>query len=177
MASYSAGTAAGNGYRKRHRRRMLVVLVALLAMLAWLIWGMAVDLRSQPLTYHIRRAQPVNAYLCPGETLRYEVELSVVDVPASLDVVESWCEAKPDGVCNRATTSEYRLGALAPRQVYTLASRVLPLTDFFQAGERYELWHTTTIVTNAGTTVDGYVVGEIEIRDNCKTPEGDDGTN
>ena len=67
----------------RHRRRMLVLLIAALALLAWLIWGMVVDLRSRPVSYQVQRIPPANPYLCPGDSLRYEVELTVTQVPSS----------------------------------------------------------------------------------------------
>jgi hypothetical protein len=147
---------------------MLALLAATLALLGWLIWGMATDLSSQPLSYHIQYAQPVNSYLCPGDTLRYEVQVEVSDVPAALTIVESWCEAKLDGVCNQATTREYDLGALRPRQVYALANRIVPDSEFFRVpGRELEFWHTTTTTTNAGVSVTGYVVGPIIIRNNC----------
>lgn len=88
-----------------HRRRMIALLVVTLALLAWLVWGMIGDLRSQPVTYHIQYAQPVMRYLCPGDTLRYEVNVEVADVPAALTVVESWCEVGIGGVCNQATNA------------------------------------------------------------------------
>lgn len=119
-------------------------------------------------------AQPVNSYLCPGDTLRYEVQVQVVEVPTSLVVVESWCEADAGGVCNQATTREYRLGVLRPRQVYTLANRIMPDTDFFKAGRKYEFWHTTTAATNHGVEVSGYVVGPVIVRENCEAMDESD---
>lgn len=171
MATNRSGNGSRNG---RHRQHMLILLVATLALLAWLIYGMVVDLRSRPLTYHIEYAQPVNPYLCPNDTLRYEVQVEVIEVPAALTVVESWCEAESTGVCNQATTREYRLGVLRPREVYTLANRIMPDTPFFVAGKTYEYWHTTTTTTNNGTVVSGYVVGPVIVRDNCGGTNGAD---
>lgn len=155
-----------------------MLLAATLALLAWLIWGMIVDLRNQPLSYHIQYTQPVNSFLCPGDTLRYEVDVEVVEVPAALTIVESWCEEKTGGVCNAETTREYHLGVLQQRQVYALANRTMPDTPFFRVpGRQLEFWHTTTTVTNAGVSVSGYVVGPIVIRDNCgESGEGSGGT-
>lgn len=168
-------TPSGNGRRNgRHRRHMLILLAATLGLLVWLIYSMVVDLRSRPLTYHIEYAQPVNPYLCPGDTLRYEVQVEVVEVPAALTVVESWCEADITGVCNQATTWEYRLGVLRPREVYALANRVMPDSPFFVAGRTYEFWHTTTTVTDSGTRVSGYIVGPVIVRDNCEGMNGTD---
>lgn len=169
MATKRSGNGSRNG---RHRRHMLILLAATLGLLVWLIYGMVVDLRSRPLTYHIEYAQPVNPYLCPGDTLRYEVQVEVVEVPAVLTVVESWCEADIGGVCNQATTREYRLGVLRPRQVYALANRIMPDTPFFRPGQEYELWHTTTTTTNNGTVVSGYVVGPVIVPENCERAEG-----
>ena len=170
----------GNGSRSgRHRRHMLILLAGTLALLVWLIYGMIADLRSRPLSYHIEYARPVNPYLCPGDMLRYEVAVEVDEVPASLVVVESWCEPRTAGVCNQATTREYRLGVLRPRQVYAMANRVMPDGEFFRVpGRELEFWHTTTTTTNAGVTVTGYIVGPVVIRDNCgESGEGADGTN
>lgn len=156
-----------------HKRKgALTLLVLLVLLLAWLIYGMISDLRSQPVTYHIQYTQPVMRYLCPGDTLRYEVQVEVAEVPAALTVVESWCQVGSGGVCDQATTREYRLGVLRPRQVYALANRSVPETDFLVPGDDYEFWHTTTTVTNRGTTVSGYAVGPVTIRNDCDTAEG-----
>lgn len=171
-------TKRSNGHRNGHRQRMLMLLVATLTLLAWLIWGMIVDLRSRPLSYHIQYTQPVNSFLCPGDTLRYEVQIEVSKVPAALTIVESWCEVRTGGVCNQETTRAYQLGVLRPRQVYTLANRTVPDTPFFRVpGRELEFWHTTTTTTNAGVSVTGYSVGPIVIRDNCgESGEGSGGT-
>jgi hypothetical protein len=152
---------------------MIALLVATIALLAWLVYGMMVDLANQPLAYNIEYVTPVNPYLCPGDDLRYEVDLSVGEVPVALTIVESWCQSKSDGVCNGATTREYRLGVLRPRRLWTLASRTMPALPF-KPGEELEFWHTTTAQTNSGTSVTGYIVGPIYMRENC---EGTSGTN
>lgn len=158
--------APNNG---RRRRQMIVLLVASLAMLGWLLWGMVADLRSSSISYYIEYGQPVNPYLCPGDVLRYEVDVGVIDSPAELTITESWCEKKPDGLCNRATTQEYRLGILRPRNVGTLASRVMPDLPF-EPGAELEFWHTVRAITNHGIEITGYIVGPVYERDNCEGP-------
>lgn len=164
-----ATRVSGNGGRQRHRRRMILLLVVAMALLAWLIWGMASDLRSQPVTYYAQRAAAVNPYLCPGETLRYEVHLSVTDVPTVLDITESWCRAGENGICARALTTTYRVPVLEPRLVYTIANRIMPESDFFRPGDKVEFVHATQ---GEGQTT-GYIVGPVTIRDNCESAGSD----
>lgn len=154
---------------KRHRRRMIVLLVAVLALLTWLVWGMVTDLRSRPVSYRVEYITPVNSYLCPGDALRYEVQLAVTQTPVILHIVEAWCRPGVGGVCERASTTTYEVPVLTPRSVYTLASRTVPDTPFFhKPGEQLEFHHATT----DGKTVTGYIVGPVIIRDNCEAPEG-----
>ena len=85
--------ATGNGKTQLHRRRMIALLIASLALLGWLICGMVTDLRSRPVSYLVQHIQPVNPYLCPGDALRYEVQVTVTQVPVILEITESWCKA------------------------------------------------------------------------------------
>lgn len=159
----------GNGHLRRHRRRMIALLIAALALLGWLVWGMVVDLRSRPVAYTVQQIQPVNAQLCPGDALRYEVSLAVTQVPVILEITESWCRVGLSGICSRALTTTYSVPILEPRAVYTMANRIIPESDFFQANDMIEFWHATT----DGERVTGYVVGPVTIRDNCKKPGGE----
>lgn len=91
----------------RHRRRMLTLLVVTLALLVWLVWGMIVDLRSRPVAYSVERIPAMFDQLCPGDTMRYEVSLSVTQVPVILEITESWCRTGEGGICARALTTTY----------------------------------------------------------------------
>lgn len=157
--------ATGNG---RHRQRMIALLIASLLLLAWLVFGMVTDLRSRPVSYLVQRIPPANPYLCPGDSLRYEVELTVTQVPVVLEITEAWCRAGLGGVCARSLTTVYSVPVLEPRSVYALANRVMPESEFFRAGDVVEFWHATT----DGKTTTGYIVGPVTVRDNCEAPEG-----
>lgn len=128
----------------RHRRRMIVLLVVSLALLTWLVWGMVTDLRSRPVSYRVQHIEPVNQFLCPGDVLRYEVELVVTQVPAILHVVESWCVAGPQGVCMTPPSAEYNLPLLTPRNLYAIASRTMPESRLFTAGAQVEFHHASS---------------------------------
>lgn len=159
---------------KRHRRRMILLLIASLAMLGWLVWGMVSDLRGRPVSYLVQRIQPANPYLCPGDSLRYEVELTVTQVPVVLEITEAWCRAGLGGVCARSLTTTYTVPVLEPRAVYSIANRTVPESDFFRPGDQVEMLHATT----DGDNVTGYIVGPVTIRDNCgERPEGGAGGN
>lgn len=157
-----------NDRAKRHRQRMVILLVASVALLIWLVWGMVVDLRSRPVAYTVQHIQPVNQHLCPGDALRYEVSLSVTQVPVILEITESWCRSGLSGICARALTTTYNVPVLEPRAVYTIANRIVPESDFFRPGDVIEFHHATT----DGDRVTGYVVGPVTIRDDCATGEG-----
>ena len=152
--------------KHRHRRRMILLLVVTLALLAWLVWGMVTDLRSRPVNYLVERTQPVNPYLCPGDTLRYEVDLTVTNTPVILEITEAWCRSGSGGICSRALTTTYQVPILEPRSVYTIASRIMPESDFFRPGDEVEFWHATT----DGKTTTGYIVGPVTVRENCEGP-------
>lgn len=164
MATKRSGNGSRNG---RHRRHMLILLAATLGLLVWLIYGMVVDLRSTPVSYRVTTIAPVNPYLCPGDQLRYEVQLDVVNVPVVLSIVESWCQAGADGVCATSKNTVAQQPILTERHVDTIAGRTVPETPFFRAGHEYEFWHATT----AGGVTTGYIVRPIIIRDNCEVPE------
>ena len=157
----------GNGGTKRHRRRMILLLIVSLLLLAWLVWGMVSDLSSRPVSYQVERIPPMLDQLCPGDTMRYEVSLSVTQVPVVLAITESWCRAGEGGICSRALTQTYTVPMLEPRQVYAIANRILPESNFFKPGDVVELWHATT----DGENVTGYIVGPVTIRSDCDTPE------
>lgn len=151
----------------RKRQRALLLLVVSLALLGWLVWGMVADLRRAPVAYKVQSIAPVESYLCPGDQLRYPVELEVSEVPIILTIVESWCRAGPDGVCSQATTVEYQVPVLRPRTIDTMAVRTVPDAPFFRPGDKIEYQHATT----DGKTVTGYVVEPIVIRNDCGTAE------
>lgn len=160
--------ATGNGKTQLHRRQMIVLLIASLALLGWLVWGMVTDLRSRPVSYLVQRIQPVNPYRCPGDALRYEVQVTVTQVPVILEITESWCKAGLGGICSRALTTTYSVPVLDPRSVYAIANRIVPESDFFHAGDVVWFTHATSDHKN----VTGYMVGPVTIRNNCETPEG-----
>jgi hypothetical protein len=83
--------------------------------------------------------------------------------PTILTIVESWCRAGPAGVCDRSTTVEYRVPVLSARYIDTIASRTMPASSFFRAGDEIEFHHATT----DGKTTTGYIVRPIIIRNNC----------
>lgn len=160
--------------RNPKRQRATLLLVVSLALLGWLVWGMVVDLRRRPVVYPVQVIAPNNPYLCPGDTLRYPVEVVTGGEPAILTVVEAWCRAGPAGVCSRDTTVEYKVPVLSARDIETLASRVMPASPFFRAGDEIEFHHATT----DGKTTTGYIVKPIVVRDHCEdSGEGsNDGT-
>lgn len=158
---------------RRRRKGALILLVLIVLLLSWLVYGMISDLRSRPVSYRVQTIRPVNSWLCTGDVLRYEVEVEVRDVPVVLSIVEAWCQSGTSGICAQSLTREYKLPILAPRYVYTIASRPVPESTWFQPNREYEFWHATT---NDGNTT-GYVVKPIFIRDNCDTPEGGPGGN
>ena len=156
----------GNGGTKRHRRRMILLLIVSLLLLAWLVWGMVVDLSSRPVSYQVGRIRPMLSELCPGDTMRYEVSLSVTEVPVILEITETWCRVGEDGICARALTTTYTVPVFEPRVVYAVANRTVPESDFFRPGDKVEMLHATT----DGDNVTGYIVGPITIPDNCDSP-------
>ena len=153
---------------RRHRRRMIVILLLALAAVAWVVYAMVVDFRSRPVRYSVERIPAMFDQLCPGDTVRYEVNLAVTQVPIVLEITESWCRVGKSGICARALANTYAVPMLEPRVVYTIANRILPESDFFRPGDQVELWHATT----DGVRVKGYIVGPVTIRDDCDTPEG-----
>lgn len=153
---------------RRHRQRMILVLVVALTAVAWVVYTMIVDFRSRPVSYQVERIPPMLDRLCPGDTLRYEVSLSVTQVPVILEITETWCRAGTDGICSRALTTTYTVPVLEPRVVYAIANRTVPESDFFRPGDEVEMLHATT----DGDNVTGYIVGPITIPDNCEAPEG-----
>ena len=159
---------------RRHRRRMIVILALALVAVAWVVYAMVADFRSRPVSYSVERIRPMFDQLCPGDTMRYEVSLSVTQVPVVLEITETWCRTGEAGICARALTTTYTVPVLEPRAVYSIANRTVPESDFFRPGDQVEMLHATT----DGDNVTGYIVGPVTIRDNCgERPEGGAGGN
>lgn len=147
----------------RKRRVALIVLVILLAFLAASVFGAVhASIDARAVAFAVRVVQPDQPAYCPGDTIVYPVDVRVTHYPAVIQITETWCEKGLTGRCSAALSRSWNQAVLEPRQITANASRMIPISPFFQAGKTYQLYHAV---------IDGqaewYIVDNIKIKDAC----------
>lgn len=142
-----------NGKRRRIFIGLLALCLFLIAIIGYHMWS---SLHSNAtVVYGIPYIEPDKQLLCPGDVLRFHVDLSIATVPATTRVAETYCRVGIDGVCSTSMARTYWLPLLDYRQFNATITRTLPDDPFFRPGD-YEFWHASTD-TDTNTTV-GYRV-------------------
>lgn len=139
------------------RRGVGLLIAAMMLATTLLLYMIALDITQQTkiVSYGSRIITPHKAAYCPGETMTYDVSVSVAanDLPITLHIVEAWYRAA-DGITLQSTAQVYELPILRPVNVQTVAKRVVP--DLPPG--IYWLDH----VSQNGK-IEGYTVGPVEI--------------
>ena len=139
------------------RRGVGLLIAAMMLATTVLLYMIALDITQQAeiVSYGSRIITPHEAAYCPGETMTYDVAVSVSanDLPIILHVVEAWYRAA-DGITLQSTARVYELPILRPVNVQAVARRTVP---DLPPGV-YWLDH----VSQNGK-IEGYTVGPVEI--------------
>lgn len=144
----------------KKRRQIYMVLAVCLMVIVVGFLAMARDIAARPVSYGVDRIAPLEAVLCPGDTLTYPVSVSVIGVPGVVTIAETWCRTGTDGVCSMSLAKSYTIPLMDYRKIDSIARREIPHSAFFVQGEEYEFWH--------GAEGDGgYIVGPFEIGAAC----------
>lgn len=142
-----------NGRKRRVMMILLVLCLLLIAAIGWQIWR---SLRGTfTVQYSTPIVQPQVSQLCPGDTLSYQVHVSIKTIPATGRVAENFCRAGLSGACSTSLPRTYWLPLLDYRELDAPIGKPIPVDPFFRPGD-YEFWHALTD-TDTNTTV-GYRV-------------------
>ena len=111
------------------RRGVGVLIAAMMLATTLLLYTITLDITQRPeiVSYGSRIITPHKAAYCPGDTMTYDVTVSVADndLPVVLHVVEAW-HRDEDGITLQSTARVYELPIIRPINVQTVAKRVVP---------------------------------------------------
>lgn len=138
-------------------RRGVGALVGLLmVVIGLLLYAILTMAPAQVVEYGSQVIQPERSTYCPGETMRYQVTVTVLgeDLPVIWHVVEAW--QRNSDVVLQSTTVSYEIPLVRPLDIKTTAQRAVP--DLSPGV--YWLNH---VAQNGETTA--YTVGPVTIQD------------
>lgn len=101
----------------------VVLLCGLLFLLAGLVWSMLAQINSANVQYTKVVIQPEVSQLCPGDTLKWHVDL-VVHEDAVITIVESWCH--PGSACQSRYSTRWDNVAMAGNKYHGPSERAVP---------------------------------------------------
>ncbi len=111
------------------RRGVGLLIVTMMAAVALLLYAILLDVQSRPVVVEYGSAiyAPDKAAYCPGEEMRFPVEVLVLahELPSIAHVVEAW-RREADGVTLQTTARSYELPLVRPVEVRTTARRLIP---------------------------------------------------
>lgn len=108
------------------RRGVGMMLALLLLALVFLLYAIIASEPARVVSYGTTVIQPARAELCPGDLLRYPVDVNVApsDLPVIWHVVEAW--QRDDGLVLQSTSVSYEIPIVRPVQVSATAARTVP---------------------------------------------------
>lgn len=108
------------------RRGVGALAALLMALIGVLLYLIITASPPRIVEYGSTIIEPDRAGYCPGETMRYPVEIKVnaADLPVILRVVEAW--ERSDGIVLQSTAVVYEMPLVRPVNLKATASRTIP---------------------------------------------------
>lgn len=139
----------------KRRRQLERVAAGIGLLIAMALSTITVDmLRQQNIVeYDNVWHTPDKAEVCPGDVITFPVRVSILEAPAIVRLVESWC--REDGICPFAYTTVQYVALMEPYTVTATARRTVP--PELPPGV-WQLNHVTESHSNSHISVEGWAV-------------------